>query len=121
LNADVEDDSMREAWFAFSKSDKNLSCSSASQKEKMDGGSKKEDGKFYANVSFLEENTTFYFKSCALDKNKKSVEGRILSFKTGNGGEENSVLNVETFEKVENTANSVKIKGRVSGADNVKV
>lgn len=120
LNGDVEDDSMNQIWFAFSDSDTGLSCRSSSQREKVDGGSKNKGGSFYANVSFLKDNKKYYFKACALDINNRAVEGRILEFQTGNGGEEKSVLDVKTLVEVEHSANSVKLKGRVSGAKDVK-
>jgi hypothetical protein len=87
----------------------------------MDGGNKREGDKFYANVSFLDDNSVYYFKACAIDKAGEFTEGRTLELQTGNGGEEKVALDVETFSDLEHSSNSVKLKGRVSGAENTQV
>lgn len=121
LNGDVEDAYMKEVWFAFAKTDNNLSCSSSVQREKMDGGGRRGGDEFYANISFLDDNSTYYFKACAIDRDGDLIEGRTLELKTGNGGEEKAILDVKTFRDLEHSSNFVKLKGRVSGADNVQV
>jgi uncharacterized repeat protein (TIGR01451 family) len=69
----------------------------------------------------LNDNSKYYFKACAIDKYDDAVEGRVLSLVTGSGGKEKVTLKVSTLDPIEYSANTVKLKGRMEGANGVNV
>lgn len=120
LRGEIEEGDNVKVWFALSRTDSTPSCNSSAQRVSVDDRYDAGD-EFEEDVDRLREDTRYYFRACAQEKDGGITSGNIKRFTTddengnSNNGDEEPSVDLDGVDDIEE--DSAELNGSVDMND----